>query len=98
MIRVFRLFYESKLLGIESINDPKGVGEDSWKTVRFRVENGEEKSKRASVGPWSAAPPIASQDCLSIGSWEAIQTELPNLAFEVWILGPHASQSSKDAS
>ena len=39
LIHFSKLFYESKLLGIEDTSDPKCLGEDPWKFGRFRVEN-----------------------------------------------------------
>ena len=39
LIRVFRLFHESKLVGIEDINDPKCFREDPWKFGSFKNEN-----------------------------------------------------------
>ena len=38
-VRVVGLFYESKLLGIEDINYPTFLREDSWEFRRCRIEN-----------------------------------------------------------
>ena len=50
MIPIYISFFMYNLLGIEGISDSKFSGKDPWMIRRFRVENGEENSKRTSVG------------------------------------------------
>ena len=64
LIHFSKLFYESKLLGIEDTSDPKCLEEDPWIFGRFRVENIEEKSENPSDRPWGAASTRAPQDKL----------------------------------
>lgn len=44
LIRIFRLFLESNILGIEVISDFKCLSEDPWKFRRVRDEKTEKKS------------------------------------------------------
>ena len=63
-IRIFKLFFESNILVIEVINNPKWLGWDPWKFRGFRDENGEEKWKAQYERPWGAAPTRAPQNNL----------------------------------
>ena len=64
MIPIYISFFKYNLLGIEGISDSKFWGKDPWMFRKFRVENGEENSKRTSVGLWGTAPLIAPHDSL----------------------------------
>ena len=64
LISVSRLFYESKLLGIEYISYPTFLGGDPWKLERFRVENQRRRVGNLFDGPWGATPTKAPQNTL----------------------------------
>ena len=87
LIRVYELFYESKLLGIDSSSYPMCLGEDPWKFLRFKLKIREEKSEIPSDRPWGATPPRAPQGRLCLTSLGT-----PRQDFTLVL---HASQSAK---
>ena len=56
MIRISRLFYESKLLGIEDISDLNVWGKIHGILGGLELKIKEEKLKNPSDRPWGAAP------------------------------------------
>ena len=64
LIRVFGLFFESNILGIEGIGVFKCLGKYPWMFRRFRDVKNRRKVEMQVRRPWGAVPSIAPQDSL----------------------------------